>query len=334
MKQIAEELGIGYLVEGSVRKSGDCVRITAQLNDVATGSQLWAERYDRGQADVFKVQDEITEAIVAAIEPQIYAAESFRAQRKPPESLDAWGLLIRALSHYWRVTRDDNIRAQALLEQAIAIDPNYAQALAILAVSHLSGAHMGWEDKATAVPAAERAAMAALRADNDDPWAHLAVGGVYVCLRRFDDALAELEAALRLNPNFSLALGHYGLVLSLVGRWQEGSDAARRALRLCPYGPFSAICNGVAGYAEFVGRNYHEAIRLAREAIRQRFVGGYRVLTAAAAMAGEIDVAKAALQELRRAQPNISLAWIANNTVLNGAELEHCLEAFRRAGLD
>src|SRR5207253_7481321 len=96
MKQIAEELGIGYLVEGSVRKSGDRVRITAQLNDVATGSQLWAERYDRNLADVFAVQDEIAKAIVAAIEPQLYAAESFRARRKPSESLDAWDLVMRA----------------------------------------------------------------------------------------------------------------------------------------------------------------------------------------------------------------------------------------------
>ena len=100
MKQIAEELGVGYVLEGSVRKSGERVRITAQLNDVSTGSHIWAERYDRDLADVFVVQDEITESIVAAIEPQLYAAESFRAQRKPPGSLDAWDLVMRALSHY------------------------------------------------------------------------------------------------------------------------------------------------------------------------------------------------------------------------------------------
>ena len=144
IKQIAEELGVGYVVEGSVRKSGDRVRITAQLIDVETGSHIWAERYDRGIADVFAVQDEITEAIVAAIEPQIYAAENFHAQRKPPDSLDAWDLVMRALSHYWRVTREDNLKAQALLEQAIAIDADYGQALAVLAVSHTFGAHMGW----------------------------------------------------------------------------------------------------------------------------------------------------------------------------------------------
>ena len=101
MKQVGEELGAGYVVEGSVRKNGDRVRITVQLNDVTNGSHVWAERYDRDAADVFAVQDEITEAIVAAIEPQLYAAEHFRARRKPPGSMDAWELVMRAMSHYW-----------------------------------------------------------------------------------------------------------------------------------------------------------------------------------------------------------------------------------------
>ncbi len=112
LKQVAEELGVRYVLEGSVRKDGQRVRITAQLNDVTSGSHLWAERYDRSLADVFGVQDEITEAIVTAIEPQLYAAENFRAQRKAPENLDAWDLVMRALSHYWRITREDNVVAQ------------------------------------------------------------------------------------------------------------------------------------------------------------------------------------------------------------------------------
>ena len=125
---------------------------------------------------MFAVQDEITEAIVAAIEPQLYAAENFHAQRKPPDSMDAWDLVMRALSHYWRVTRQDNVVAQALLEKAISIDPNYGQALGVLATSHTFSAHMGWADMATAAPIAERAALAAIRADSEDPWAHHALG--------------------------------------------------------------------------------------------------------------------------------------------------------------
>jgi len=337
LKQIAEELGVGYVVEGSVRKSGDRVRITVQLNDVATGSHLWGERYDRSLSDVFAVQDEITEAIVAAIEPQIYAAENFHARRKPPDSLDAWDLVMRALSHLWRVTRQDSIVAQALLEKAISLDPNYGQASGVLAASYIFGAHMGWADMGTIVASAERAALAAIRADNEDPWAHYALGFVYLFLRRFDDCLAEYELALRLNPNFSLAQGFYGLALAYCGRWEEAEAAARRALRLSPRDPFSAIYCGIAAYALFNGRNYAAAIQLSREAIRQRadFVGGHRVLTAAAGMADEAELAREALQELRRAQPNISLAWIAQQMpIRHEADREHYLEGFRRAGLD
>jgi TolB-like protein len=336
LKQIADELGVGYVVEGSVRKVGDRVRITAQLNDVGTGSHIWAERYDRDLADVFAVQDEITEAIVAAIEPQLYAAENFRARRKPPDSLDAWDLVMRALSHYWRVTRQDNVVAQALLEKATAIDPHYGQALGMLATSHTFSAHMGWEDMAASTPVAERAAAAAILADSEDPWAHFALGCVYLFARRFDDSLAEFEWALRLNPNFSMAQGYYGLTLAYCGRWQEASVAAQRALRLSPRDPLAAVYCGIASYAQFVGRNYDAAMRLAREGIRQRadFVGAHRVLTAAAGMAGQAAVAEAALQELRRAQPNISLAWIARQMpIQHDAEREHYLEGFRRAGL-
>jgi TolB-like protein/cytochrome c-type biogenesis protein CcmH/NrfG len=336
LKQVAAELGVGYVVEGSVRKSGDRVRITAQLNDAATGSHIWAERYDRDLADVFAVQDEITEAIVAAIEPQLYAAENFRARRKSPENMDAWDLVMRALSHYWRVTRQDNVVAQALLEKATAIDPGYGQAHGVLAASHTFSAHMGWADMATAAPIAERAALAAIQADSEDAWAHHALGSVYMFVRRFDDSLAEFEVALRLNPNFSHAQGYYGLALSYCGRWQEGLLAARRALRLSPRDPFSAVYYGIAAYTQYVGRNYAEAMRLARDGLRQRgdFVGAHRVLTAAAGIAGQREVAAAALRELRRAQPNISLAWIASHMpIMDTAEMEHYLDGFRRAGL-
>ncbi|HEV2154118.1 winged helix-turn-helix domain-containing tetratricopeptide repeat protein [Bradyrhizobium sp.] len=336
LRQVAEELGVRYVVEGSVRKDGDRVRITAQLNDVATGSHLWAERYDRELADVFAVQDEITEAIVAAIEPQLYAAESFRAQRKPPDSMDAWDLVMRALSHYWRVTQQDHIAARVLLEKAIALDPNYGKALGLLGTSYMFTAHMGWMEMATAISAAERAARAAIRADNEDAWAHNALGHVNLFARRFEDSLAEFETALRLNPNFALAQGYYGLALSYCGRWREADEAARRAIRLSPRDPYAPVYFGIAAYARYLGGDYEEAIRLAQESLRQRsdFVGAHRVLTAAAGMAGQTEIARAALKELRRAQPNVSLAWIAEfMPVKLASDREHYLEGFRRAGL-
>src|SRR4029077_12687070 len=140
-----------------------------------------------------------------------------------------------------------------------------------------------------------------------------------------------------LNPNFSLAQGYHGLTLAYCGRWEDGDLAARRALRLSPRDPFSAIYYGIAAYAQFVGRKYEEAMRLARDGIRQRgdFVGAHRVLTAAPAMVGQGDVASVALQELRRVQPNISRAWITSQMpIREDADRDHYLKAFRRAGLE
>ncbi|MBR1131459.1 winged helix-turn-helix domain-containing protein [Bradyrhizobium iriomotense] len=334
--EVARELGVRYVVEGSVRRSGDRLRVSAQLNDVSTGSHLWAERYDRELADIFAVQDEITEAIVAAIEPQLYAAESFRAQQKPPGSLDAWGLLMRGLSHYWRITREDNATAQGLLEKAVAIDPAYGKALGLLATSHIFGAHMGWADLAATVPVAERAALAAVEADREDAFAHLGLAYTYLFRRRFDDALAEFELALRLNPNFAMAHAFYGVTLCYAGRWQDGDAAARRALRLSPRDPLAAIYCGVAAYAQFIGCNYEQSMQMARESMRQRadFVGAHRVLTAAAGMSGDPELAASALEGLRRTQPGISLAWITRELpMLRQEDRAHYLEGLRRAGM-
>ena len=205
------------------------MRITAQLNDAATGSHIWAEHYDRDLTDVFAVQDEITEAIVAAIEPQLYAAENFRARRKPPDSMDAWDLVMRALSHYWRVTRKDNVVAQALLEKAIAIDPDYGQALGLLATNQMFGVHLGWTDMASAAPSPSaqrwrRSAPTARTPGRTPRWA-----ASISSTRRLDHSLAEFELALQLNPNFSLAQGYYALALCYCGRWEDAGRGRARA---------------------------------------------------------------------------------------------------------
>jgi TolB-like protein/Tfp pilus assembly protein PilF len=337
LKQIGEELGVGYVIEGSVRKDGDRVRITAQLNDVFTGRQIWAERYDRKLTEVFAVQDEITDAIVAAIEPQLYAVENFRAQRKPPDSIHARDLVMRALSHYWRITRQDNLVAQALLEKALSLDPNCSQAHGVLAASHSFGAHMGWEDSATAAPIAESAAQAAILGDSGDPWAHYALGCVYMFARRFDDSRAEFEWALRLNPNFSLAQAYYSHLLICCGSIKESELAAERALKLSPYDPLSAIYLCFGAIPKVLKGNYQQAMLLLRESIRRRpdFACSHRVFTAAAGMVGEGRVANAALQELRRVQPNVSLEWVTKQVPFRlEAHRQYYLEGLRRAGLD
>ena len=193
---------------------------------------------------------------------------------------------MRALSHYWRVTRQDNVVAQALLEKAIAIDPNYGQALGVLASSHTFCAHMGWADMATAVPIAERAALAAIRADSEDPgrttrWA------ASICSRGVSTIRwpsSSWRCASIRTSRWRRAITACAILLRALGGCRA---AARRALRLSPRDPFSAIYYGIAAYAQFVGRNYEEAMRLAREGIRLRgdHVGGHRGLTISAAMA-------------------------------------------------
>ena len=228
--------------------------------------------------------------------------------------------------------------AQALLKKAIAIDPSYGQAHGVLATSHTFGAHMGWEDMATATAVAERAALGGDPGRQRGPLGAPGVGqrlSVQAALRRLTGRIRIL--ALRLNPNFSLAQGYYGLALSYIGALGRGRRGCTPCIAAQSTRPVFGGLLRIAAYAQFSGRNYDEAIRLSREGIRQRgdFVGAHRVLTAAAGMTGRTDIASVALRELRRARPNISLAWIARQMPIKlDAEREHYLEGFRRAGLD
>ena len=243
---------------------------------------------------------------------------------------------MRALSHFWRVTPRDHETARTLLERAIGIDPTYGRALSLLAANHMFGAHLGWSELAMVAPEAEAAALAAVRCDHEDAWAHVALGSVCFSTRRLADALSEFEQALALNPNFSLAQGYYALALSYAGRPKDSFEAAQRAIRLSPRDPSLALYHGIAAYARFTERRYGEAIALAHEAIRHRgdLTGAYRVLAVSAGMTGDDMLAETALGELRRAQPGISLHWIATQLPwADDADRAHYLEGFRRAGL-
>ena len=224
VKQVGRELGVRYVLEGSVRKGGNRLRITAQLVEAETGNHVWAERYDRDLADIFAVQDEITERVVAAIEPELYAAENVRSQRKPPESLDAWECVIRALSlRSARGRREANIEAEALCRRAIAIAPGYGQAHSLLAWALLR--RTIWSgDLRTVMPEITAEAQTALALDDRDPWAHLVQGLLLNRLRRFDDAVRALRRALELNPNFALAHALLALVLAFQGAYHEAID--------------------------------------------------------------------------------------------------------------
>ena len=229
MKQVGRELGVRYVLEGSVRKSGNRIRVTAQLVEAETGNHVWAERYDRDLADIFAVQDEITERVVAAIEPELYAAEQVRSQSKPPDSLDAWECVIRALSLIGQGTRDENTEAEALCRRAIAIAPGYGRAHSLLAWALLR--RTVWSgDLRTVVPEISAETQTAFALDDRDPWAHFAQGILLLRLRRFGEAVRALRRALELNPNFALAHAF----LANVARHSRGAPRGRQQRRARP----------------------------------------------------------------------------------------------------
>ena len=190
MKQIGAELGVRYVLEGSVRKAGNRVRVTGQLIDALTGNHLWAERYDREISDVFALQDEITETVIATIAPQLLVAENERVKRKPPDSMEAWELVMRFQPLFWRMNADDLAEAQKLLHRAIERDPDYALAHALLGYSHIWSAWMGWvPDAETEIPKADPAVRRALELDNQKPWVHLSMCAVHGYARRHDESI-------------------------------------------------------------------------------------------------------------------------------------------------
>ena len=269
VRLVAEELGVRYVLEGSVRKSGDRLRITAQLIDAATGSHIWAQRYDRQVADIFALQDEITSNVVATIEPQLYAAEDIRAKHKRPESLNAWDCVARALSLTIKVTKHDNAAAQDLLKKAIAIDPSYAQAYSLLAFSLSLANSWSWQPSESVLEPAWDFAQKAVRLDVDDPWAHLALGHLHRQRRELEDAVAEFQNAVALNPNFAFAHTHLGLALCFLGRSEEALAELDTAERLSPRDFQAGLNNTARAIACFIDGRYRDGVDFARRAARQ-----------------------------------------------------------------
>jgi adenylate cyclase len=323
------------VLEGSVRKAGNRVRITAQLVDATSGNHIWAERYDREIADIFAVQDEITERVVAAIEPQLYAAEHFRSQRKPPESLDAWECVIRALSGIGQGSRAGTAEAEALCRRAIAIAPNYGQAHSLLAWVLLRGL-MWSRDLRTVAQEANAEARIAIGLDDRDPWAHLTHGIVLWRMRRPDEAVRAYHRALDLNPNFALAHACLGMPLAVQGAHNEAVSCAQNALRLSPRDPLvGAQASYSMAIAHFAAERYPDCMASARETIERypEYLAGHSLLVAASAMTGDTEAAAEALGALLRLRPNYSLAWARENVPLTGGTLERSLEGLRKAGL-
>jgi adenylate cyclase len=337
VKQISRELGVRYVVEGSVRRVNSHVRITAQLVDAVAGHNVWVERYEREFADIFALQDEITERIAASIEPQLYAAEYIRSKRKSPESLDAWECAMRALSYVNTRSMRDYAIALELLKKAIQIDATYALPHALIAYMTALEVLYGWMPEAIAIPAARDAAEKGLLLDADDPWVHLALGYVHQQSRRSEDAVQEYKKALSLNPNFALAHTYLATALCYLGQIDEALAHIVTSERLSPRGLFQGINSLMRSVAYYFAGKHKEAAAFARKSILESpgIVTGYRQLVVNSALAGEIDEARAALRILKGLQPELSLKWIEEwLPYRREGDRQKVIEGFRLAGLE
>jgi adenylate cyclase len=340
LKQAGRELGVRYFLEGSIRRAGNRVRITAQLIDAISGHHIWAERYDRNIDDIFVVQDDITEQVVSAIEPRLYAVEGLRAKRKPPDSLDAWECVVRALSLMNTRTKSEVRAARELLQKAIALDPSYALAYALLSFVTTLGVHMGWDRRESVLASAWDNAHKALQLDADDPWAHLALGYDLVWSKQIPDGLIEYQKALAINPNFAIAYYLIALANAFLGRSDEALVNADRATRLSPRDLLArghaGVYNAVRATAYFVSGQYRDSIEYARKAIAEspNLVPAHRMLVISCALAGEVEEAKSALQVLKRLAPEISLKRAEQMTpMVRDRDRRRYLEGLRLAGL-
>lgn len=336
VRQVGRDLGVRYVLEGSVRKSGKHVRITSQLLDAISGNHIWSEHYDRELTDIFALQDEITRSVTAVIEPKLLAAEGIRAETRSVEDLDAWDLVARALSHLWKLTTSESRIAIAILRDAAERYPNYAPAHSMQAFALLVSGHMGWiptlADRASATPLAHRA----LELDDSDPWGHMALGYLAITDRQTDEAVRHFRTALDLNPNFAAAYGYVGLALALDARSDEAVHHFQLAIRMSPRDPLNGAFFTGLSVAHYLAGRYDEAIKWARQSVQWRygFIGGHRILCASLAQAGRAEEAKSAMHALRQLQPDISVAWIRDAVPYTPAPMEHFLDGMRKAGLE
>ena len=298
VKRVSSELGARYVVEGSVRKIGDRVRITAQLIDATTGHHVWAERYDRELKDVFALQDEITEAIAAQMNPELRQFETERTAQREPRSLDAWECAHRGWWHLFQRTEDRNARARSFYEEAIRLDPHFVWAYYGLAMTHWNDVIDGSTESADRSTAEMvRAAQRCIALDDKDPFGHLALGLAYGLTGRQAEMLAAMKLAVRLNPSLATAYRLQGNYLALCGKSDEAIASIEKGMRLSPQDP--QMWNFLFGMAaaHFAASRYEAAIDWAQQSRQRRpnaFASGF--LAASYAQLGRIDEARTALK--------------------------------------
>jgi TolB-like protein/Flp pilus assembly protein TadD len=337
VKEVSRELGVRYVLEGSVRRAASRLRISAQLVDAVTGGHRWAERYDRELGDIFAVQDEITSSVAAAIEPELMAAEGIRALSRSSDDLSAWELVARAQAHFWRMSRSDHESAVGVLERAVEAFPNYARAKSLLGFRLVFGAHMGWVERNQGLLVGSQHAARAVAIDDRDPWGYIALGYWAMMERHTEEAIAAFLRAVSLNPNSAAAHGYLGHVYAFAGRDREAIEHTELAMRLSPLDPETAFFLGGIAVAHYTAGRFAEAVQCTTKALRLRpgFQGAQRLRCAGLAQAGRTDEARALLASVMREQPQLSVDWIRASVPYQTRQLmDRFLEGMHKAGLD
>jgi TolB-like protein/class 3 adenylate cyclase len=338
VKQVGRELGVRYILEGSVRKAGERVRIIGQLIDTTSGAHLWAERFDGNIEDVFDLQDQVTAKVVGAIAPKLEQAEIERSRRKPTENLDAYDHYLRGLAGVYKWTKEGNDDALFNLYRAIELDPDFASAYGLAARCYVQRWYGGWvTDRPHTIAEAERLAVKAAMLGKDDAIA-LATAGFALAdlVGRAEDGDALITQALALNPNLAWAWLFSGWVKASMGEPETAIEHVNQAMQLSPNDPQRFSFYTALGFAHWAAGHYSQAVAFSEAAIRERpgFVLPRCVTAASAALAGQLQSAQQAMASVRELDPNLRLANLRNLQPMRRAEdYARWEEGLRMAGL-
>jgi adenylate cyclase len=335
-RQVARALGVRYCLSGSVRVAGDNLRVTVALVDAETDQQVWTERYDRRLSDIFAVQDDIANSVLALIEPQLYQAESRRAASIPPERLDAWGLVVTAIGMIHRFERQPNERARELLERAIALEPQYARAHAVISWAKYWAREFYWmRDREQALESSLEHAEIALRLDNSEPWSHMVLGFVRSSLGHHGRALDALNTAVELNPSFALGRMLRGWAMIRAGAFADAVEETGQALRLRPPDQFGAVYQATHGLALLADKRFEDALPYLRASVIPftEYMGHYNVLISCCGHLGLQEEAKRWLTHREKALGRPMLLARASTAIEGYAHRDIFISGLRKAGV-
>jgi adenylate cyclase len=335
VKQVAEDLGIRYLLEGSVRKAGDSVRITAQLIDAITSSHVWSERYDRKLIDIFALQDEITKNIMSTLQIKLTDGEEARLYAKGTDNLDAYMKYLQGRKLIRNLNKEDNDKGRQLIKEAIALDSNYASAYYTLSASYFSDIIFGAsKSPKESMMMAIKNCQKAITLDDTLSTAHAWLGFLYANIRKYDEGIALCEHGVELGPSNSSAYRHLAMTLRYAGRWEEASMASLTAIRLDPF-PDSGTLYGLGLAYAFTGK-FEKAIEACQKAttISPNDLISHMVLAAIYGMADRIDEAKTVSVDVMRIEPKFSAEQFVKRLKWKRKDdMEYFLKALKKAGL-